>query len=71
MKVRFFDTFSVVTLRIREPEKALFQEVVLLVPETEGYVEKAVSIGYSGYAVLAPTEDSGSCMVVGEVCVTS
>ena len=72
MKVALFDGLSMISLRVGQAEKPFFQKIAIkcqrkkkdgytlcllfLVPEGKSDVLQAVSIGYTGDAILTPSE---------------
>ena len=63
----FFDALAMVSLRITQPKQALFQIVILLVPEGKGNVLQAMRVRYTRNAILAPSIGPGPCLIVREM----
>lgn len=67
MKMRFLETFTMITLRIAQAKQSFLQERILLIPEGKGDMLVAMSITYTSDTILAPSERSRPCLVVREV----
>ena len=61
------DVLAVVALPVRQPEPALLEPVVLLVPQREGQVQEAVSVAQARDAVLTPSVRTGVGLVERQV----
>ncbi len=61
------DVLAVITLRIREPERALLEDVVLPVPKRRSETQAAVAIADAEQSVLAPTVNTRAGVVVWEI----
>jgi len=66
VKVTLLDALSVIPLWVAKPKQSLFQEIILLVPEAEGNINKAVRVRDTRDAVLSPAKGSRSGGFVGE-----
>ena len=67
MKMALFNAFSMIALRVRQPKESFFEERVLLVPETESNVDKAVSVRNTCDTILSPTKRSRPGVFVREI----
>ncbi len=67
VEVVLLDVLSVVPLAVGEPEHALLQDRVPLVPQREGETETLLVVGEPAEAVLAPPVGPGTGLVVREV----
>ena len=67
VKMIFFDTFTMVAFRVRQPEQSFSQKIILLIPKGAGNVQESMSVRYASNAVLSPAKRSRSGMFMGEV----
>ena len=65
--VEFFDVFSVVALRSGQPEQALFEERVALVPQGKREARPPVPVVDAEQAVLAPAVGAAPGMIMWEI----
>src|SRR6516162_268860 len=67
IEVVFLDVLAVVTLAVGQAEKAIFENWVLAVPESQRETETLLVVGDAGQAVLAPAIGAGARLIVAEV----
>ena len=67
VKVVLLDILAVVGFAVGQPEEALLQDWVPLVPQGQRKTEPLLFIADSPEPVLAPPVRSGACLVMGEI----
>src|SRR5262249_5375928 len=61
------DVLAVVALAVGQAEKALLEDGILAVPQSERKAEPLLVVGDAGQAVLSPAIGSGTCLIMAEV----
>src|SRR5262245_14633797 len=67
VEVVLLDILAVVSLAVREPKQALFQDRVSLVPQRQRKAQLLLVIAEAPESVLAPPVGAGARLVMGEV----
>jgi hypothetical protein len=65
--VKLFDVFAVISLAVREAEKALFQNWIFPIPEGQSQTDALMVVTQAGNTVFAPTIGTAARLVVSEV----
>ena len=67
VEVIFLDILAVISLGIRQPEQALFQDRVPLVPQRQRQAQPLLIVADPGEAVLTPPVGAGPGLIVAEI----
>ena len=67
VEIIFFNVFAVITLAVRQPEHAFFQDRILAIPQGQAEAQQLLIVADSGDTILTPVIGARAGLVMREV----